>query len=49
MKNVFFDILAEHNLTNKNLIKGYNYDEIKQIERLYNIEIKADFKFFWKE
>ncbi|MDK4791427.1 MAG: hypothetical protein OC189_05200 [Acinetobacter sp.] len=46
MKNIFFDFLAEHNLTNKSLIKGYNYAEIKQIERLYDIEIKGDFKFF---
>jgi len=47
MKNIFFDFLAEHNLTNKSLIKGYNYAEIKQIERLYDIEINGDFKFFF--
>ena len=46
MENVFFELFNESNLINKELIKGYSNDEIKKIERLYNIDIKDDFKYF---
>ncbi len=46
MMNVFFKALDENTFIDKEFIKGYSPDEIAQIERLYNIDVKDDFKCF---
>lgn len=45
----FFEILEKYKMLNEDVeIEGYSEEEIKRIEKLYDIEIKGDFKKFMK-
>lgn len=45
----FFEILEKYKILNENVkIEGYSDEEIRRIEKLYDIEIKGDFKKFMK-
>ncbi len=49
MEQNFFEILEKYKILNENVkIEGYSDEEIRRIEKLYDIEVKGDFRKFLK-